>query len=549
MRSALPVLALALLLGTACVGGSTTGYVDLAIDADPCTRARAASVAVRIYDHEGELVEELEEALVEGDLALPTGVQLVPRNGDTSRTWTVEAELRLEDGTPFEVGRARGGYPTADRAERRLTFTAACFDVACPDGQTCRAGACEDAATPEPEPPSASACAPLRYVDRAAGDDADNDCASPLRPCATITAAFAPLPAGAGATVLIRGGQTYPNEHDGNDLRAFFVRHVASAAERLTLRPWPGSGTPILDGSGNSDVVDITGRFVTLEGLELRGGSVHGVNLNGTDVSEIVIRGCDIHDNGGGVHPFATHAAVHVNNEAHDILIEGSRLHGTVPMNPGEVATGLYANKAIALTARGNEIYDNVGTGSHITVGNGVTFEGNHLHDNGETAVRVSATDGLSLAGNRIEAGGQRGVSWLGESLGSTITDNRICGAGDAGIWIASPVEGEVLHNTIVDGQGAGVLAQADALVELRWNIFAHNAGAGIEGTDSLIDAHNVYFDNASAVTGFTRDMPDTDVEGDPALLGRDTCELSLGEGSVARGAGPGMTDLGARAP
>lgn len=141
VRIALLVAAIGFGSTTGCADGDDT-RVDVLFDADGASRARADAIRVRVLDGDGAQVLARTESLA--DVALPTGVRLVPRGGDASRTFEVTGELLDAAGAPFSRVAARGTFASGQRREIRLRFEDACQDVVCDEALTCRAGGCVD---------------------------------------------------------------------------------------------------------------------------------------------------------------------------------------------------------------------------------------------------------------------------------------------------------------------------------------------------------------------------------------------------------------------
>jgi hypothetical protein len=180
--------------------------VVVRIDAQPCTRVRARWVQVRVIDHEGALALDTEEELAPlGRVAFPFEVPVVPRGGDSSRRFWVEAVILDEDRATLSTVRVGGHYLSDQIAEIPACFTDGCAGVDCgpctpvtEDGgaiaacETCESGAgtraCVPAAgdpvpyegTASPCPTIASTCGDAGVPD-GGGVDAGGVDAGPAR--------------------------------------------------------------------------------------------------------------------------------------------------------------------------------------------------------------------------------------------------------------------------------------------------------------------------------------------------------------------------------
>jgi len=140
------------------------------VDADDAVAARARTVRVSVWSHNGALVRR-QDVAVGGDrpeTAFPFVLPLEPESGDASRSWRVRLEAR--DATSLIVDRlAIGGYRAGTRLHVRVVLESACEAApACGADETCVAGACASAcvegSTDEPASasPPAVACPAVR---------------------------------------------------------------------------------------------------------------------------------------------------------------------------------------------------------------------------------------------------------------------------------------------------------------------------------------------------------------------------------------------------
>jgi|GEM_PF-1639597 len=121
-------------------------------------RARAESLTVVISSAApGEAREEIRRLLYTGPslaegfpLAWPVSIALVPRGGDTARNFEVVATATDADGMLVAEARVVSGYLAKETLTLDVWLRDACLDVACGEGQTCNAGACEDVTPTDP---------------------------------------------------------------------------------------------------------------------------------------------------------------------------------------------------------------------------------------------------------------------------------------------------------------------------------------------------------------------------------------------------------------
>jgi hypothetical protein len=121
--------------------GADVTEVVVVVDADPAVSERARSLAVRIYDTEGENVVDRVDSLP-AEVMFPVRIPLTPRGGSTGRSYRVEIEARTAFGCVFSSATVMGGYEAGVAIERGVTLTPTAGDP-CPLGPGCM-GDCDD---------------------------------------------------------------------------------------------------------------------------------------------------------------------------------------------------------------------------------------------------------------------------------------------------------------------------------------------------------------------------------------------------------------------
>jgi hypothetical protein len=114
--------------------------VLVTIDAQPTVRELSATLHVRVYDHDRQLV--LDEQLAFGDDTSAVVVPLVPRDGDADRTFLVEARTLDRGGAPVATARAEGRYVAGEVRELTVCMTDVCRDESCGTIDDCLASSC-----------------------------------------------------------------------------------------------------------------------------------------------------------------------------------------------------------------------------------------------------------------------------------------------------------------------------------------------------------------------------------------------------------------------
>lgn len=140
-----------LLLGAALVAcdARPSTQVLVHISAERITARRTRAVLVRVANQADPDSPRLEQTVrLQGDGAetsFPLTVPLVPRGGDTSIVYRVEAEAYGEDDRKFNEARVISGYVPDQLRKIRMLLEDQCIEITCRDDQTCHEGDCIDA--------------------------------------------------------------------------------------------------------------------------------------------------------------------------------------------------------------------------------------------------------------------------------------------------------------------------------------------------------------------------------------------------------------------
>ena len=462
--------------------------VDVDVLADRCVAELAHRIEVRVQRDDGAVVEVLRS---EG-IQFPTGVRL--RSADIDGLWRVVATLYDAHDVPLATSSASGTF--AARSQPALVFTASCLGVRCStDAETCSEGRCvlDSSAIESVEPPQQ--CPEWTFVDGDAAASAA--CGTFEQPCNDLGNAIRAIGA-AGAIVNVRGDQTY-----AGSLRV----GAGDSASPITVRAWPQTGTPTIDGLGAIDTVAVAGSHVTLQDLRIIGASEHGVSVNAGGVSTIqdgiIVRRCELTGNGSSESPsFSSKAGLIFNNGVRDFTVEDSLLRAN-GIGSVERTFGIYANKTEGGLLRRNVFENNTEAGLWIRESTGIVIQDNVFRSAGATGVAI-----FPLTEGRIE-------------------NNRFCGHRDAALYIDSNRSVRVVANSLADN-GTAIVKTNDGRVHIDHNLFAYNGDAiRLEEGAPPEDGVNAYFGNDAISVNFERSMPQADSADDPGLQGRDDCSLS----------------------
>ena len=294
-------------------------------------------------------------------------------------------------------------------------------------------------------PLSAQACAPTgpgacRYVDAANGDDAGAGTSSaPYR-----TLQRAADVAGPGDVVVVRDGM-----YTGSRLILEIVRSGTGSAP-ITFRAEHRWGA-VLDGRhGTSAIgIEVRGRYVRVEGFEVRGTSRYGIEAYGG--ANVTVAGNHVHDI-GRICTSSPGGIVGINAYVPDLTIEGNVVHDIGRLANGEegcVTTnsywqnhdhGIYQGQGDNLLVRNNVFYGMTRgwaiqrySGERTVVANlrivNNTFVGSNPNKDGQIVI-ASPVAGLVIANNIFFQ--PRGAAVFFDEPGTvagTMSNNLVVGA------------------------------------------------------------------------------------------------------------------------
>lgn len=151
------LLASLLVLHAAGCGGDPAPRTEVVavIDAEPNVRSMAKSLRVVVTAGNGgsEFPDTVLDQVIGSSsepVTFPVRVALVPRGGDSSRTYRVEAQA-LDGSTPLAVTRAISGYLPRRTLSLAMVLENACLGIACTDvTRTCASGTCQTIAPTDP---------------------------------------------------------------------------------------------------------------------------------------------------------------------------------------------------------------------------------------------------------------------------------------------------------------------------------------------------------------------------------------------------------------
>ncbi len=201
--------------------------------------------------------------------------------------------------------------------------------------------------------------------------------------------------AAAGTTIYLRAGVYQPTSKvvlsrsgaNGNPIRIF---------------AYP-SETPVIDGTKESErwrsLIEITGNYHHVRGLEVRNASNMGVSILRTGSNNILER-LNVHhcgrvwDEGSGISIFE--------NAANNLLLNNDVHHNYAPLVPGNADGMRSSSRGTGNILRGNRSYKNADDGFDMWNGTPTILEGNIAFENGydDNFKRLGDGNGFKLGGN-----------------------------------------------------------------------------------------------------------------------------------------------------
>ncbi|UJR81861.1 putative metal-binding motif-containing protein [Sandaracinus amylolyticus] len=142
MRAPIALLCVAIALVACTSDGDDATRVVVTIDADEPLRTQAASLRLRV-DPGGE--GTFDQTLAARSFDWPARTTIVPRDGDASRVYVLEAIALDPSGAPLVTARAISGFVPGETRELVIELTSACLGIECAASETCAEGQCVDA--------------------------------------------------------------------------------------------------------------------------------------------------------------------------------------------------------------------------------------------------------------------------------------------------------------------------------------------------------------------------------------------------------------------
>lgn len=248
-----------------------------------------------------------------------------------------------------------------------------------------------------------------------------NDCTDTVAPSVAIsTAARALRP---GDVLCLRGG-TYRQQ--------VTLNASGTQSAPVVISSYPGERA-VIDGSSlslgsTSDLVAVTGSYVTLSDIEVQNSSGRSVSLAGTGSR---ITGSRVHDaQYNGILAAGTNQTID-NNEVWNTVL--SNTDGRLGSSGWAEAINTW--HAANTTIRGNYVHDNWGEGVDFIGSNGGLVTDNAIIDNYSVLVYVDGSSNVTISDNELatttdkydrESGPPYGVLIANESGGGSVANIAI---------------------------------------------------------------------------------------------------------------------------
>jgi hypothetical protein len=270
------------------------------------------------------------------------------------------------------------------------------------------------------------ALAATLYVSPAGADANPGTLAAPL-----ATPGKALALAAAGDTVLLRAG-TYT-----------ITKSLSITQAALTFRSYPGERAKIVAGTADltnlTSVVVVYASGVTVEDLELQGGSYYGIKLDDLKgpQSGITIRRVSIHHTGrDGIK----------SQSADGVLIEACEIASTGVRDPSN-AEGIDLMGSIGATVRGNYVHDIATTGIYVKAGTRqAVIDANRVERTGHAGILLGSESGAQYMRNGA----------VHEAIDSIARNNIVVDTALAGLGSIAGDNVRFENNTVINAARTG---------------------------------------------------------------------------------------------
>lgn len=226
----------------------------------------------------------------------------------------------------------------------------------------------------------------------------DSSAGSMAAPFASIPKAYSM--AKGGDTIYVRGGVYYPSA------KIVLNKHATNAAP-IRIFGY-GNETPIIDGKNESErwrsLVEITGSYNHVKGLEVRNASNMGVSILGSGTGNILER-LNVHhngrewDEGSGIGIYE--------NSSNNLILNCDSHHNYAALVKGNADGIRSSSRGAGNVLRGNRAWKNADDGYDMWNGAPTLLEHNYAFENGydDNYNRLGDGNGFKLGGSHANLG------------------------------------------------------------------------------------------------------------------------------------------------
>lgn len=177
-----------------------------------------------------------------------------------------------------------------------------------------------------------------------------------------------------------------------------------SSGNPFEIVPYPGAASrPVIDGTGspaNSDLVQISGDWVRVAGLEIRNATKAGLSLWGASnvlIEDNIVHGCEQ----AGIYLGCSTRGDSTGNRVEGNVVYNNVLEHDQLGWSGGWARGLAVDRQVSATISDNYVFENYGEGLGLLLSTGCSVTGNTVYDNYSVNIYLDANQSITVTGNK----------------------------------------------------------------------------------------------------------------------------------------------------
>jgi len=340
------------------------------------------------------------------------------------------------------------------------------------------------------------------YVDATGGNDSNNgtSTSTPWQTISNVNIAMDSSVIEAGDTIYFEKGETFTGFLD--------VDVSGSSSKAITFGAYGSGDKPIINASGNTSAVDLTGRsYITVENLNLKNATTQGVYLYNSG-SNITINGVDIDNSTNGFHiSIGTFSTISISSSTITTFTYGINVENTTSVS------SLTIDGVTASSGTNGILMADSGTFSGVSISNstfssnsgaGISITGAHTNLSLESVTAnlntlqgflfaaVSGTTNLTVTNSQFNQNTDIGLQMTGTGNGATITNtvtsnNLWDGLNLKGDWTNIVIDNSTANSNGVDGVGGdgdGFTAHNNVSATIKNSVARNN----LQGNISFVD-------------------------------------------------------------